>query len=86
MKVRLAAVNPSPRSERQATPRSEPRSEALAGDAVGVSPPIVRERSERQSFTGGQRSAPQIAPRMESGSAPRGGGAPATRSDGGAAR
>jgi hypothetical protein len=79
--------NISPRSERQEMQRSERRSESFAGDAVRISPPIVRERSERQSFNGGQRSAPQVAPRSEgggggfrggsrgeSGGGPRGGG------------
>jgi hypothetical protein len=82
--------NISPRSERQQMPRSERRSESFAGDAVRISPPIVRERSERQSFNGGgQRSAPQAAPRAESGGGPRGGGGGdrgAARSGGGQGR
>jgi len=83
--------NVSPRSERQAMPRSEPRSEAFNGDAVRISPPIVRERSERQSFGGGMRGTPQMAPRNEGGGGmrsessggPRGGMSAPARSEAG---
>ena len=84
--------NMAPRSERQQMPRSERRSEAFGGDSVRISPPIVRERSERQSFSGEIRSAPQAAPRNDGGGGMRGessggqrGGmsAPPARSEGG---
>jgi hypothetical protein len=71
--------NISPRSERQEMPRSERQGQSSGGDAVRISPPIVRERSERQSFGGGGRSAPQMAPRSEGG----GGSAPARSESGG---
>jgi hypothetical protein len=71
-----------PRVERQDTPRVERRSDfgRGGGDSVRISPPIVRERVERPSSSGGggERSAPSFSRGSSGGNS--GGGA--TRSGG----
>jgi FecR protein len=67
----------TPRSERQSAPRMDGRSDGFGGDrsgSLGISPPIVRERSDRSSPSrmdrGSRSMGSRSAPMM---SAPRGG-------------